>query len=385
MRLRVLATDVQERSMLAAIRCLHTEGFEVTAVASGWSAPGLWSLAPAARLLAPDPRDGVDDFIQRLVEIVRERRHDVLLPGTDASLLVLSRHRDRLAPYVLMGLPAHETVVRSFDRGFLANAAGDVGLAPPEARTCVTVAEAVKAADLFGYPVVVKPLRTVVEVGRTVRRWASQVASDAVAVDAAARKFGTCVVQRWARGDVISFSGVMTDRGLRGYVVSRYVRTWPPHAGNVCFSETISPAPGLVERVEAVAARIGWEGLFELELIRHQDGRLAAIDFNPRAYGSLSLAAAAGVPLAAIWCGWIHGDHPVVQQARVGVRYRWEDADFRHLVFQLRRGRKTQALAVLKPTRGVTHAYARLRDPAPVVARAAQLLLRPRRPDRRSR
>ena len=284
-----------------------------------------------------------------------------------------------------MALPAHETVVRSFDRAFLANAASDVGLAPPEARTCLTVAEAVKAADLFGYPVVVKPLRTAVEAGGAVRRWASEVAADPVAVDAAARKFGTCVVQRWARGDVISFSGVMTDRGLRAYVVSRYVRTWPPYAGNVCFSETISPPGGLVERVEAVVARIGWEGIFELELMRFQDGRLAAIDFNPRAYGSLSLAAAAGVPLAAIWCGWILGDHPASQYARAGVRYRWEDADFRHLVFQLRHGRKIQALAVLKPTRRVTHAYARLRDPAPVLARAAQLLLRPRRPDRRWR
>ncbi len=371
--------------MLAAVRCLHAEGVKVTAVATAWSAPGLWSLASATRRVAPDPRDGVQNFIDRLVEIARERRHDVLLPGTDASLLVVSRYRERLVPYVLIGLPDHETVVRALDRGFLAKAAREVGLASPEARICQSVAEAVEAAGFFGYPVVVKPLRTAIECCGGVRRWGSRLAADVVAVESAAREFGTCVVQRWAKGDVISFSGVMTDRGLRGFVVSRYVRMWPPNAGNVCFSETISPPPGLAERAEAVVARIGWEGIFELELIKRHDAQMAAIDFNPRAYGSLSLAAAAGVPLPAIWCGWLGGDHSAPRHARVGARYRWEDADFRHLVFQLRHGTKAHAFAVLKPSRGATHAYARLRDPAPVVARAAQLLLRPRYSVRRSR
>ena len=362
--------------MLAAVRCLYAAGFEVTAVGTARSAPGLWSVAAAERRIAPDPRRDVERFIERLQAIACERRYDVLLPGTDISLIVLSRHRDRLSSHVRLGLPAHEVVVRSLDKAFLASAAADVGLSPPEARTCTDSAQAVRAAESFGYPVVVKPVHTAVEVGGVASRWATLLAYDEAAVEAAAGPLTSCIVQRQVRGDVISFAGVAAGGGLLGFVVSRYLRTWPPHAGNVCFSQTIAPPPGLAERVEALVARIGWEGMFELELIEREGGRLAAIDFNPRAYGSLSLAVAAGVPLPALWCQWLLGDCPTPAAARVGVRYRWEDADFRHLVWQLRDGATTRALAVARPRRDVTHAYFRMFDPAPVLARAAQLLRR---------
>ena len=87
---------------------------------------------------------------------------------------------------------------------------------------------------------------------------------------------GACIVQRCVSGSVVSFGGVATDSGLLGYVVSRYARTWPALAGNVAFSETIVPPAGLVEKVEELVGRIGWFGLFELELIE-TDGGCAAI------------------------------------------------------------------------------------------------------------
>ena len=45
------------RAVLASLRCLAADGFEVGAVASTRTAPGLWSRRPRARHLAPDPRD----------------------------------------------------------------------------------------------------------------------------------------------------------------------------------------------------------------------------------------------------------------------------------------------------------------------------------------
>jgi predicted ATP-grasp superfamily ATP-dependent carboligase len=370
---RILVTDAQERAVLASLRCLRTAGFDVTAVGTSRTAPGLWSRAPRRRHVAPDPRVSVDGFIDRIEELVRERTHDALIAGMDASLMAISRHRARLEPYVRLGLPPDEVVQRALDRESVEEAASKAGLAPPESRVCEEPREALSAAESFGYPVMVKPRRTVVENGGGAKRRASAVACDARAVQAAARAFGRCIVQRRVGGNVMSFGGVCTDRGLLAFVVSRYGRTWPAEGGNVSFSETISAPDGLADRVQELVSRLGWVGLFELELIERA-GCLAAIDFNPRAYGSLSLATASGVPLPVLWCQWLLGAEPRPAVARAGERYRWEDADLRHLVWRLRHGDVQSALSVATPHRNVTHAYFQLDDPVPTVARALQVV-----------
>jgi predicted ATP-grasp superfamily ATP-dependent carboligase len=372
---RVLATDAQERSVLATLRCLSQAGYEVTAVACTRAAPGFWSRASSARRLGPDPRDDLAGFVESLQQILRERRHDVVLPGTDAALLAISRHREGLARYARLGLPGKQIVEGALDRERLGEAASSAGLARPDERVCANLEEALEAAARFGYPLLAKPIQTVVERQGGADRRASVLARNERALASVVRSFGGCIVQRRLRGSVISFAGVATETGLLGFVVSRYARTWPPDAGNVCFSETVAAPPGLADRVEALVARLQWVGLFELELIEAADGRFAAIDFNPRAYGSMSLAVAAGVPLPALWCGWLFGERGRPRcTPRLGVRYRWGEADLSNAVWRLRGGAELTALGSLRPHKGVVHPYFQRADPVPAAARAVQLI-----------
>ena len=383
---RVIVTDAQERAVLASLRSLHACGFHVTAVATAKSAPGLWSRSADRRFVIADARDSIDEFVTGLDRIVGEGRYDVMLAGTDASLFAISRHRDRLAANVCLGLPSAEAVEAAFDRGCVAQAADRAGLEPPESRVCDRVEDALEAADQFGFPVLVKPLHTVLEVDGAACRWASRVSVDADAVRSAVRLIGRCVVQRHVTGPVISVGAVAADGKLLASVVSRYVRTWPVEGGNVSFSETIAPPADLTERVQALAADLQWRGIFELELIALENGDFAAIDFNPRAYGSMALAVAAGAPLPALWCQWLLGTRADFPRARVGARYRWEDADLRHLAQCLWGGDVRGALSAAAPRRDVTHAYFRAGDPFPAVVRSFQvaLLMRQRRRERRA-
>jgi hypothetical protein len=126
--------------------------------------------------------------------------------------------------------------------------------------------------------------------------------------------------------------------------------------------------------VENLIRALGWQGIFELELVRHQGTRFAAIDFNPRLFGSLELITTAGAPLAVAWCDWVLGLGRAESEAQPGYHYRWEDSEARNLWWRLRRGRIRSALGVLRPQRPVARSFFRPSDPAPLAARILLLL-----------
>jgi predicted ATP-grasp superfamily ATP-dependent carboligase len=270
-------------------------------------------------------------------------------------------------------MPEHEIVLGALDRSRLEGEATGVGLTPPESVRCGDPDEAAAAARTLEYPVIMKPVNTVVDAEGSEVRWASELAHDEAAVRDAARRFEQSIVQRCVVGTVISFGAVATRDGLLAHVASKYLRTWPVEAGSACLSETIVPTPELVSRVEDLARALRWEGIFELELLQLPSGEFGAIDFNPRAYGSMALANAAGVPLAAIWCQWLAGEPIVAPIAQPGVRYRWSDADYRSVFAQLRDGASVRSLVHARPRGRTTHPFLAPSDPLPGVARVVQL------------
>lgn len=369
-----MATDGQERAVLAAIRCLGDAGFMVTGAATSRAAPGLSSRRCAGELVVPDVAQDPRAFVEAIGAHLKLERHDAILPGTDISVYALSEHRDRLGAHVAHGLPAHETVLGVFDKERIAREAQRFELDPPESRVCGNAEEAVAAAGPMGYPVLVKPTRSVtVSGGRLIRPSTSLVFDQASLVRAQA-KLGRCIIQRRISGPVTSYAAVATDDGVLAPVVSRYARTWPAAAGSASFSGTIPAPPRLHERVAGLIEALGWRGIFELELIERPDGGLGAIDLNPRVYGSMALALAAGSPLPAVWFSKLLGLPVPSTVARPGVFYRWSDADLRNLLWQVRQGRVGSALAAARPRRGVTHPYFELTDPAPGLIRALEMV-----------
>jgi predicted ATP-grasp superfamily ATP-dependent carboligase len=373
-RSRVLLTDAQDRSSLAACRSLRRAGYWVDAVASSRPAAAHWSRFCDRRLVAIDPRENEARFVEELRDIARTSSYQLLVTGSDASLLAVSRHRERFEGLTELALPPAQVVERCVSKRALGDAAIEAGLSAPETEVCADEAEARAAARRFGYPVVLKPPTTVRAMnGGSVQR-GSMVVQDEAALEALWPEYGAqSLVQRCLGGDVISFSGVAAEGRLLAYGVSRYGRTWPPDGGAVSFAETISPPAGLRRRVESLIGVLGWEGVFELELVQNGT-RFAAIDFNPRLFGSLELITRAGAPLSTAWCDWVLGFEPVRSEALAGYRYRWEDAEARNLWRRLRKGRVRSALSMLRPRRRMTRSFFSPTDPGPLAARLLLLL-----------
>lgn len=144
-------------------------------------------------------------------------------------------------------------------------------------------------------------------------------------------------------------------------------RIWPPGQGISCFARTVRRDPEREARVRALLAALGWSGIFGLQFLR-VGARSYAIDFNPRVYGSLGLAVAAGQNLPAIWADLLLGRRPVIGPYDEGVRYRVVGDDLRALARGWREGCRGTVVEALLPRRGTVHGAFRLGDPGPSLA-----------------
>jgi len=384
-RPRVLVTDTEERSSLAACRSLHAAGYHVSAIAGQRPACSHWSRSVDERLFLDTPRNDPENWVIRLAELVARGAYDIVLPGTEASLVPISEHRELLQPYTTLALPPHPIVLRALDKPALTAATRGTGLDAPASVECLHFDEAFAAARSFGFPAVVKPIRSFLPFAGTLRQTTARIVhNDDDVVDAASLRGLPLTVQEYLpAAKIVSCAGVRAGGRVIGLTVARYERTFPSEVGSAALAMTIEPPPGVREGVEEILARVGWEGIFELELLESGD-RLAAIDLNPRLFGWVSLAVGAGADLPALWCDYALG-RPQRASAvpRPGVRYRWEIGELAYVIQQLRRGRVRDAVGVLRPYRRVVHAKLQLRDPFPIVARivgiAARLVRRPAR------
>jgi len=376
----VVVTDAEERAVLGASRGLRRAGYRVCAVAHGRPAATHWSRSCAERVRLADPREDVRGFIDGLDELLRSGRYDALVPGSDASLLAVSEHRERLERSTRLGLPSREAVRRSVDKRLLLEVAASAGLAAPPSKACIDLEEAEAAASELGYPVVLKPAQSFQPVNGGLKQQGVVVISDAGTLKSSVPKLTPpFIVQRFERARFLSCTGVFAEGRLLAETTSRVLRLWPPVAGMHTYAETVSPPRGLTDRVRTLLAAVGWQGIFQLQMLEPAGGQLSVIDLNPRVFASIALDDYAGANPAAVWCDWLLGRNPLPVVSQPARRYRWEEGEFCHFAWQLRHRRLRAAVAAVLPHRRVTHSWFRVTDPGPLVARGLNLVFRGRR------
>jgi D-aspartate ligase len=367
----VLITDARERSVVAAIRALGAAGYRVGTTTDISLSPGQCSRSCSARHRVSSPSADDEAYVSQLEEILRNNDYAVLIAGSDASLLAISEHRERLEPHTEIGLPGREVVRDALSKVELSRAAEAVGFRTPRTSVCENDEQALRAAREFGFPVIAKSASAlVVTDGTTVRPDSRLIEDEAALGEWLEQQTGSSLIQAREHGHVYSCPGVMTDDGLVGFALARYTRTWPPQAGNASFAETITPSDSLRASVSALLERMSWRGLFELELMGSENAGFVAIDLNPRVYGSLALCVRAGASLPALWCDVLLGRPVAAKVAQAGFYYRWEEGEARNFLSLARRGSGRAALGVLRPRRNCAHAEFALRDPGPLAAQA---------------
>ena len=318
--LPALVTHAHSRAAVAGIRALGAAGVEVAAVASRRSAAGLWSRHTAIRTVGPGSGDPAG---WRACVAGLARRHGpiVVYPGQEEGIAPLVQ--DPVPEGVVLPYPGAEAVERVRDKRDLHALSREAGIPSPGVLADGPAASVLES--LPDAPCVLKspglsdtlPVALMCETRDELRRALEQLPPAE-----------HVIVQERATGALVAVT-VVLDRD--GAVVARLqqsaLRLWPSTAGASSLGQTVQPDADLVERVAALLRAAGYWGLAQIQLVDTPAGP-RAIDVNPRFYGSLPLARAAGVNLPLAWHQVAIGEQPRPQlDYRVGVTYRWLEGE----------------------------------------------------------
>jgi predicted ATP-grasp superfamily ATP-dependent carboligase len=355
---RVLVTDGEQRAALAIVRSLGRAGWEV-----GVAAARPRSLAGASRFarwqaVTPDPLAQPGPFLHRLEELVRERSVDVLVPVSEAALLAVLPERDRLRP-AIVPFPDAPVFRRISDKAAVTEAARGLGIRVPKQVRLRSAGEH-RPSETLGFPVVLKPTRSVGEAGGRRTKLGIRYAADAAELDAALAALDPAafpvLLQERVVGPGAGIFALLWDGEVIAGFAHRRLREKPPSGGVSVLRESVALDPDLLERSVALLRCLGAHGVAMVEYkLDPAGGAPWLMEINGRFWGSLQLAIDAGVDFPALLLDAALGRHPApVTTYRLGVRSRWGWGDVDHLLARWRHSDEALALPPGAPGRWTT-------------------------------
>lgn len=363
---RTLLTVDESPASLAVTRALHAAGHRVHLAVTQDDTYAARSAAAATVDRLPSHADDRNAYAAAAAALARRLAIDVVLPGTEGTLRALTGAEGAFPLSTVVGTSPPEALEAATSKAVFQRLAAECGL-PVIPGVEFAAADLDVLANEVSFPAVAKPVRSVdlTPEGRMVKGDARVVATlGELREVTAAEPERRWMVQPRVEGTLEAVGGVAWRGRLVCATHQVSPRIWPVGTGITAFALTVPPDRDRERKVAALLARIGWSGIFGIQFLR-RESEAYAIDFNPRVYGSIGLAIAAGHNLPAIWSALLLGQTPAVGPYRVGARYRVEEDDVRALAWALRHGDRRHALSGLVPRRGTAHAVLSRRDLRP--------------------
>lgn len=326
----------------------------------------------------------------RLVETLRSigetlESRAVIVPCTDMSVLLSSRHRDELASWFHVMLPESDVVEMLVDKARFYSFAQQQGLPLPPTYFLDTRQAALDAARELRFPVILKPAVKTPEWTAHTSAKVYQVATSEEFIalyDRCAPWTPTLIAQEWIAGEDTdhytcnAYFG--SDSEPLATLTTRKLRQWPPTGGQACLSVECDD-----QAVRAATTHlfrmVQHRGLAYLEMKRDsRTGEYLIIEPNVgRPTGRSATAEAAGVELLyTMYCDALGLALPEqrVQTFR-GTKWIHLRRDLQSALFQWRRG-ELRAVDWARSLKGPkVEALFSWRDPVPFWADAGRALV----------
>jgi D-aspartate ligase len=290
-----------------------------------------------------------EEFIETLENLgPKLKQRAVLFPCTDMSVLLISRHRQRLEGWYHVVLPESDVVEMLMDKISFYTYAQKEGLPIPGTFFLNSRADAEQAAQKLSFPCIVKPSMKTPTWEKQTKAKVYKVSSaeELLALyDQCASWADVLMVQEWIEGSDANLYSCNCYFNAESEplvtFIARKLRQWPPETGTSCLGEECRNDIVLHESIRLFRS-VQYRGLGYLEMKRDErTGKHFIIEPNiGRPTGRSAIAEAGGVELLyTMYCDTLARPLPAnLEQKYKDVKWIDLRRDFQSAMYYWRRG-----------------------------------------------
>lgn len=360
----VIVLGIDTQIGLSIIRELGRAGIPVHGVTADPRSIGLRSRYLARGHVIAEK--GVE-LVDRLAALGRALGKAYLIAVAEHHLLLLSSHRERLAPVNLLCAP-RQALDAALDKSHTLRLARECGIDTPRTWSVPTWESVEALGDDLSFPIVLKwadpnaAARALEPAGLELHK--AEYADDIAGLRRALGRYRGVgmypLIQEYVAGEGIGqFIFMHRGKAIRTFQ-HRRVREWPPEGGfsTACDALPLSRFSDLMAKSVALLARMGWEGVAMVEY-RHDPatGRSALMEINGRFWGSLPLAYWCGAGFALLTYAVLgNGELPELPPCRTDLRCRVLGVELKRLArIVLQPGRIRDRRFPIRPIREIVN------------------------------
>lgn len=290
-RVLVLGSDI--RAFLSVIRSLGRRNIDVEIAWCPQASPARRSRYVSAVHELPAYSADDTSWLTALVELLKSRHFDLVIPADDQTTLPTQAHRtelERYAAFYLLSPGAFETTMSKRQTHELADA---LGIPRPRQQFVSTPAELEAAARQLGFPLVLKPETSFTADDLRTRRTHLKLRDQSELAGATPRL--PAVAEDHYPGDGMGVSLLASEGAV--LVAFQHRREHEPLlGGGSTYRSSVALDRHLLDACSRLVAELRYTGVAMVEFkVDDETGRWVLIEMNGRFWGSLPLALAAGV------------------------------------------------------------------------------------------
>ncbi len=330
--MHVLVTDDSYRPSLGIVRSLGRKGIRVSVLASPTAAAlASRSRYCSGRYVVPPP--GEPSFYPAVLDLLRRVHFDLIIPVGYASTLALTRHKSEISALTHLEIGDGYKIRSAADKCYAQELAASAGVPTPRTLCPHSPLEVVERAGRMAFPVVVKPAS---EEFKEPVRYAHSAAELVLLYRLMTlHRNGSHrlpIIQEFIPGYGCGFFALYEHGVAKRIFMHRRVRETPPRGGISCCAESFYD-PRLKDYGTRLLNRLEWHGVAMVEFrYDERDHDYKLMEINPKFWGSLELALAAGVDFPFALCQIGQGrDLTYSEKYERSLRFHWPLLELQHV------------------------------------------------------
>lgn len=282
---------------LTVCRSLRRRGCEVYLASHTIKPLAGYSNTISAQFTYPHPLESPDQFIDWLADHTAAERYDLVVPLTERVLVPLTRARERFRD-IKIAMPESRSLEVALDKSRTLELAKSIGIPVPGGVYIEAIEELDGLAPSLGFPVVIKPARSIGSAEGTASQLQVNYAFDHAELEAGcahALRFGPVLLQEYFPGLGVGIELIAREGKIDYSFQHLRLHEVPLTGGGSSLRKSVPVMPELLEASEKLISALNWHGVAMVEFkLEPHSGKFSLMEINGRFWGSLPLAVAAG-------------------------------------------------------------------------------------------